>query len=141
MPSELTADVVLTNPSGSLTIGGTPRELIAVGVSGRSWRRRIVEGAYQHGRTLVGAVLATPTLTVIVRCTGATWADVATQRRLVEAATSHLAYTAAVTLAGATDTYDCEPADITYLDGPTLDGWHVRACVQDLTLQIPIRPV
>lgn len=137
MPSDLEAQVLI----GDLAIGPAPRELIAVGVTGRSWRRTTVEGRYQHGRALVGAVMDTPTLTVIVRCTEASWADVATQRRLVEAATSHLTYTASVTLAGVTDTYDCEPADITYIDGPTLDGWHVRACVQDLTLQIPIRPL
>jgi len=132
------ASVVLSHPSTPLTIGDGPSELIAVGVTGTEWRRYTVEGRYQHGRALIGAVMGTPTLTVVVRLTGSTWAAVQTRLNTLKAITSQTAYTATVTIANQVDTYQCEPADV---DLPTtLNRWAVAANVQDVTLTIPIQP-
>lgn len=136
--ADLDARVTIARTGGDLVIDAAPFELIAVGVGGRTWRRTTVEGKYQHGRALVGAVLDTQTLTIQVRCTGASW--VAAMNRLQEltAAVSVFAVEVTVEIEGRTDTYVCEPADITPASGDVIDKFRAMANMQEYTLTMPV---
>jgi len=116
------------------------RELMAVGTSGRSWRRRTAEGPYMHGRVLLGAVLEQETLTVILRCRGASWIAAMNRAQEVLTAVSALAYTAVVTIEGRTSTYVCEPADVQMVSGDTIDRFRAMAKMIEYQLSIPVRP-
>ena len=132
------ATIVLSHPTAPLTVGDGPIELLGYSISGRTWRRRTVEGPYTHGRVLIGAVLDTPTLTVTARLTGDDWADVRSTLALVQDVTAQFNYTATVTVLGAEQVWTCEPADI--FEGQ-IDRWHAKAAIQDITLSIPINPI
>lgn len=112
-------------------------EVVSVVATGRSWRRRTAEGPYMHGRALLGAVLEAGTLTVVIRCKGATWT--ATTNRLTEllAYVTPLQYTVTTTVEGVTTTYTCEPADV---DAP-MDKFFAMAKRLDVTLTIPVSPI
>lgn len=130
----------------SVTFHGTPDltitdgpdyELVSVTATGRSWRRRTAEGPYMHGRALLGAVLEQGTLTIVIRCKGATW--IAATNRLTEllAYVTPLQYTVTTTVEGTSTTYTCEPADV---DAP-LDKFYAMAKRLDVTLTIPVSPI
>lgn len=140
--ADLDIQVTVSRPGTDLDLNQDGSfEVIAVGVGGRTWQRRTVDGPYMHGRRLLGAVLASQTLVVLVRVRGATW--VAAQNRYQEMAEafSQQAYTVTQVLEGRTDTYTCEPADIALTSGATLSKHHVMAQMQEYQVTIPIDPV
>lgn len=116
--------------------------LVRVGITPRRWRRHTVEGRYQHGRALLGAVLEQATLTARVRATGDTWpAAAASWNTLVEVVSQH-AYTATVVVESAATTLACEPADIALASGD--DMWEeleLMSAMQTFVLTIPARPL
>lgn len=116
------------------------RELMAVGTSGRSWRRRTAEGPYMHGRVLLGAVLEMETLTVIFRGYGASYTAAMNRAQEVLAVVDDLAFTAVVTIEGRTSTYRCETADFTMVSGDTIDKYRAMAHMVEYQLTIPIQP-
>lgn len=136
MAADLDAQVTLNG----VQMETTGRELMAVGTSGRAWRRRTAEGPYMHGRVLLGAVLEMETLTVIVRCRGASWTAAMNRAQEVLAAVDSLAYTAVVTVEGRTSTYRCEPADVQMVSGDTIDRFRAMAGMVEYQLTIPIQP-
>lgn len=136
--ADLDARVTIARTGGALVLDEAPFELIGVGFNGRTWRRTTVEGKYQHGRALVGAVLDTRVLTVQVRCTGETW--VAVQNRLQElmTAVSPMAYQVTVEIEGHVETVTCEPADVTPASGDVIDKFRAMARMQEYTLTMPV---
>jgi hypothetical protein len=136
--ADLDARVTIARTGGALVLDEAPFELIGVGFNGRTWRRTTVEGKYQHGRALVGAVLDTRVLTVQVRCAGATW--VAVQNRLQElmTAVSPMAYQVTVEIEGHVETVTCEPADVTPASGDVIDKFRAMARMQEYTLTMPV---
>lgn len=137
---DLTAQVTLAGPP-SLTLEHPGQyELVGVGIGGRQWRRSTVEGRYQHGRVLLGAVLDMRVLTVHVRCLGATWSAVTNRANDLFEATQHMAGTVTVTMNGVTTTYTCEAADIAPASGDTVDKFRVMANMEEYVLTIPVQP-
>ncbi|WP_169165092.1 hypothetical protein [Cellulomonas taurus] len=137
--ADLDARVTIARLGGSaLVIEDAPFELIAVGTGARTWRRTTVEGKYQHGRALVGAVLDTQQLTVQVRCRGASW--IAAQNRVNEliAAVSAFSYGVTVEIEGHRQTFVCEPADVTPMSGDVIDKHRAMRSMQEYTLTIPV---
>lgn len=113
-------------------------ELIGVGVSGRTWRRTTVEGRYQPGRALVGAVVDTATIVLVVRCKGSTWVETTNRYQALVDATSPFTYQVTVVIDGQSLTYTCEPADIN--TGDTIDKYRAHAHMLEATLTIPCDP-
>lgn len=137
--ADLDARVTITRAGNtSLVIDDGSFELIAVGTGGRTWRRTTVEGKYQNGRALVGAVLDTQQLTVQVRCRGVTW--VAAQNRVNEliAAVSQFTYGVSVVIEGYTQAFVCEPADVAPMSGDVIDKHRAMRSMQEYTLTIPV---
>ncbi|GEA81411.1 hypothetical protein [Cellulomonas uda] len=132
----MTASVQFSHPSAPVTIGSTPWELVALTLPARTWRRRVVEGGYQHGRALIGAVLETGKLTVTARLSGTTWTQVDARLNTLTGATSQRTYTATVTIGGVARVFECEPADVYAED---VDRSKVAAYVQDVTLEVPVQ--
>lgn len=116
-------------------------EVIAFGAGARAWRRDTVEGRYQHGRVLIGAVLASTTAVLQVRVLGATWEEVTTRSTTLVDAFSQLAYSLTVTVEGVTTTLACEAADIALLGGDVLQKHHAMSGMQEYQLTIPRHPV
>lgn len=133
----MSAQLTIAHTPTNVVVGAAPIELVGIGESGRTWRRHTAEGRYVHGRTLIGAVMETPTLNVVLRITGDTWTAVANRRNSVLAAVSQLSYTATLTIAGVTTTYACEPADVFE---SKFDHWKVEAKVREMSLTIPVAP-
>ncbi len=128
---------------GRVTIAGlvideAPFELVAVGVGGRAWRRTTVEGKYQHGRALVGAVLDTQSITVQVRCMGTTWVAAMNRVQELMAATAAMSYQVVVEIEGHTTTYTCEPADVSPSSGDVIDKFRAMSKMQEYTLTMPV---
>lgn len=136
--ADLDARVTIARIGADLVIDDAPFELIGVGFSGRTWRRTTVEGKYQHGRALVGAVLDARVLTAQVRCTGATW--VAVQNRVQElmAATAPMAYQVTVEIEGHVETVTCESADVVPASGDVIDKHRAMESMQEYTLTMPV---
>lgn len=142
MSTDLDAQVTLSTPTGTLQLDQPGAyTLVKVGVTPRKWRRHTVEGRYQHGRALLGAVLEQATLTVQIRCEGTTWIAASNRLTTLVEAVSQFTYTATVNLAGQIDTYTCEPADMALASGETLEELAVMAAQQDYVLTIPVRPL
>jgi len=138
--SELNAQVTISG-SPTLTLEDPGDfELVAVGVGGRQWRRVTVEGRYQHGRALLGAVLASQTLTIQVRCLGASWSAVNNRRQELFTALAQDSYTVTTVIDGVTDVFTAEPADISPASGDTLDRLRAMANMQEYVLTIPVVP-
>jgi len=116
-------------------------ELIDWGVAGRSWRRRTVEGAYQHGSALVTATLADAQITVRVRCKGGSWADACVHRDLLFAAVAQRSYTLTCDVEGVVDVWACQPADIVPIAGNVIGPEWVELAEQEYVLTIPAYPV
>lgn len=131
----MTASVQLSHPSAPVTIGSTPWELVALTLPAWTWRRRVVEGGYQHGRALIGAVLETGKLAVTARLSGATWTQVDARLNALTAATSQRAYTATVTIGGVDRVFECEPADVYAED---VDRSLTAVPLQSVTLEVPV---
>lgn len=135
------AQVTLGTGPGALILEDPGRfELIGVGVGALTWRRSTVEGRYQHGRKLTGAVLDTRTLTVQVRCLGDSWVAVQNRFNDIIAAVSD-PFTATVVVDGRTEHWACEPADITPLAGDVVDKFRAMAHMQEYALTIPVYPL
>lgn len=132
--------VTLSHPTLPVVLGLYPYEVLAIGVTDDTWRRNVVESRYQHGRGLVSAVLATPTLTVAARVSGTAWSDTAAPLNALRGCLRQRSYTATVVIGGSTDVYTCEPGDIASRAGTTLDPALVRAGVHECVLTIPVRP-
>ncbi|QZN86875.1 hypothetical protein [Cellulomonas sp. C5510] len=137
--ADLDARVTIARPGDDLVLNEAPFELIGVGFGGRTWRRTTVEGKYQHGRALVGAVLDTTVLTVQVRCLGSSW--IAAQNRVTElmAAVSPFDYQVTVEIEGHVSTVHCEPADVTPASGDVIDKFRAMQSMQEYTLTMPVR--
>lgn len=139
--ADLDVQISILHPGGEVVIDEAPYELVGFGPGGRSWRRTFVEGRYQHGRALVGAVLDTRTLVVHVRVRGASWAAVTEAYETLAAAVSQFTYYVTATVEGETTIYDCEPGDIAMVSGDTLSKFHAMAGMQEYVLTIPCKPV
>jgi hypothetical protein len=140
--ADLDVQISVARPGGALLLEQDDAfEVIGVGVGGRTWRRRTVEGVYMHGRRLLSAVLNTQTLTVLVRVRGGSWVQVGNHTQTLFEAFSQHAFQVTVTVEGRTDTYQCEPADITPLAGDTIGKFHAMANMQEYQVTIPIQPV
>lgn len=134
--ADLDAAVTFHGDTDLTVTDGPDYELVDVTVTGRSWRRRTAEGPYMHGRALLGAVLEQGTLTVVLRCKGATWTAVTNRYGTLLDMVSGLEYTVTVTVEGVPTTYVCEPADV---EAP-LDKFKAMARLLDVTLTIPVQP-
>jgi hypothetical protein len=132
--------VTLSHPTLPVVLGVYPYEVIALGVSDDTWRRRFVEGRYQNGRSLVCGVLEAPTLTIAARVSAAAWSDTRAPMNALRGCLRQRSYTATVVIGGSTDMYSCEPGDIATRAGATLDPALVRAGVHEVVLTIPVRP-
>ena len=137
----LNAQVTIGTDPDTIVLDTAPYDLVAVGVGGRTWRRRTVEGPYMHGRRLLSAALNTEVLTIVVRISGATWPDAATNTEALFSALSQHTYPVTVTVEGETETYQCEPADIANVAGDTISKFHAMQSMQEYQVQIPIDPV
>lgn len=135
------ADLDVSCTIAGINLDSTGYELVAVGAPGRTWRRRTVEGTYQHGRALLGAVLATQTLQIVVRCTGTTWSGAVTKANALITAVSALSFTATVTIEGVTTTYRCEAADVALASGDTVEKFRAMAGMVEYQLQVPVAPL
>ena len=124
-----------------MILDAAPFDLVAFGAGGRTWRRETVEGRYQHGRALVGAVLATQSLSVHVRITAPTWAAVTAYYEILAGAVSQFSYTVTAVVEGETTVYTCEPGDISMVSGDTLSKFHAMVGMQEYLLTIPYSPV
>ena len=137
----LDAQVTIGTAPNTVVLDTAPFDLVGVGAGGRTWRRRTVEGPYMHGRRLLSAVLNTQVLTVVVRVVGSSWAEVCSSTETLFNALSQHTYPVTVTVEGETETYQCEPADITNVAGDTLSKFHAMSNMQEYQVQIPIGPV
>lgn len=138
---DLAAQATISLPVGSLDLD-TPGdfELVEIGVSGRTWRRTVVDGPFMHGNVLIGAVMDTATLTIIVRTRGTNWvAAMNRTQELFDALAQH-AYTITTVIAGRTDVHTCQPADIRLVSGDTISKYHAMAQMQEYLVTIPITP-
>lgn len=140
MADELDAVITIATPGGDVVLDAAPFDLVAFGAGGRTWRREVVEGRYQHGRALVGAVLATQSLSIHVRIVAATWAEVAAHYEELADAVSQFSYQVTAVVEGETTVYDCEPGDIAMVSGDTLSKFHAMAGMQEYLLTIPYAP-
>lgn len=131
---------VLVNGSLQLSNPGV-YEIVTVGPGERAWRRTTVEGKYQHGRKLIGAVLDTGSVTMVVRVYGNTWNVVNTRAKTMIDAVSRPSYTLQVTLDGVVNQWTCEPADISLVGGGGWQKFHAMARMQEYQLIIPRDPV
>lgn len=136
----MAADLDAACTIAGINLASAGYELVAVGAPGRRWRRRIAEGPYQHGRVLLGAVLESQTLTIVVRCKGATWSEAVTKANALISAVSALSYAATVTIEGVTTTYACEAADVAMASGDTLDKFRAMAGMVEYQLTVPVAP-
>ncbi len=141
MADDLDASVAFSSPDGPLVVptDGAYR-LVELGVTPRRWRRNTVEGRYQHGRALVGAVLEQGLLTVRVVALGASWVAAANRLDELTAVVSQHRYTATVTVAGRVDVWTCEPADMALADRETWEKHMLMASQQEYVLSIPVSP-
>lgn len=118
-------------------------EVVDLGLGARSWRRTTLEGRYQHGRALLGAVLDTMTIPLVVRVYGASVQEVSTRAQTLIAAVSQQAYTITCVLGGtgaATFTWSCEPADV-QLAGGSVNKFQLMQHQQEYVLAIPRDPI
>jgi len=136
----------MSDLDASVTFHGSPDlvidldddyELVSVVTSERTWRRTTVEGPYMHGRALVNAVLDVETLTVQVRCKGATWTQAQNNYQALLPYVSAFSYQVTVSIDGYTTTYTCEPADVS----APLDKFAAMARRHLVTLTIPTSPI
>lgn len=139
--ADLDAQITVSTPGGPLLLEQDGAfEIIAVGTSGRTWRRRTVEGPYMHGRRLLSAVLDTETLTILVRVKGTTWVGAMNRATELFDAFAQHSYTVTVVVDGRTDTYQCEPGDIARVSGDTISKYHAMVNMQEYQMSIPIQP-
>lgn len=144
MRTDLPVSCTISRPSGGpleLQAPGT-YEVVGLGPGGRSWRRHTVEGRYQHGRALLGAVLDTMTVALVVRVYGASQSQISTRAQTLITAVSQMSYTVSVTLGGTGSVnyqWKCEPADV-QIAGGEFDKYHLMAGHQDYVLSIPRDP-
>jgi hypothetical protein len=135
--ADLDAQVTFSGDTDLTITDGDDYELVSVVATGRSWRRRTVEGTYMHGRALLGAVLDAGTLTVQVRCKGDSWVSTANRYQELLPYVTPLSYEVTVTIEGVATTYTCEPADV---EAP-LEKFSAMAKLLDVTLTIPVSPL
>lgn len=133
--------VTLSHPTTPLVLGVYPFDVLALGVSDDTWRRRLVQGRYQNGRSLVGAVLDTPLLTIAARVTCAGWTETRAPMNALRTALRQRTYTATVVIGTSTDVYTCEPGDIASRSGEMLNPALVRAGIHEVLLTIPVQLV
>lgn len=131
----------VSRPTGALQLNSGGYEIVTAGPGGRSWRRTTVEGKYQHGRALVGAVLNHGSLPLVVRVHGDSWSQVSNRAQTLIAAFSQYSYTLTITINGVTSTWRCEPADITIAGGDQWQKFHAMANQQEYQLVIPRDPI
>lgn len=132
---DLNAQVTINTPTGNLLLENLPHsELVSVGVDGISWRRETVESRYQHGSMLLGAVMQNGTLSGTVRFLGASRH---TTIASFVGALSQRSYTVTVTIEGRTQTYSCQPGDISR---GTYDKFQLMVDQQEYSFSIPVRP-
>lgn len=115
-------------------------EVVSVGPGGRSWRRHTVEGRYQHGRRLIGAVLETGTAVLVVRVYGSSWSQVSSRATTLINAFSAQSYTLQVTINGVTTQWECEPADVSLVGGDSWQKFHAMSNMQEYQILIPRHP-
>lgn len=116
-------------------------EVVSIGPGGRSWRRHTVEGRYQHGRKLVGAVMETGAAILVVRVYGNSWASVNARATAMIEAFSNRSYTLKVTINGMTHEWLCEPADISLVGGDVWQKFHAMSNMQEYQIMVPRSPV
>lgn len=131
----------VSRSGGALNLESGGYEIVAVGPGGRSWRRSTVEGRYQHGRALIGAVLEQGALPLVVRVKGSSWSQVSNRAQALVDAFSQTSYTLTITIENVTNRWRCEPADIQIAGGDEFQKFHAMANQQEYVLSIPRDPI
>lgn len=134
--ADLNAAVTFHGPPAITVADGDDYELVSVVAGDRQWRRRTVEGPYMHGRALLGAVLEVGSLSIVVRCKGATYVAAMNRYNALLSAVTSMTYLVTVTVEGHTTTYSCEPADVS----APLEKFRAMAGMHEVTLTIPVEP-
>lgn len=127
-------------PSLDLESDETGIHVVSIGAGGRTWRRKTVEGPFQPGRMLVGAVIDTGAVTGVVRVYGADWLEVRTRTQEMFEAFSQMRYMMMVTIEGVLDIYICEPADISIVGGDTWQKPQLYEAMQEFQFSAPYEP-
>ena len=116
-------------------------EIVSIGPGGRTWRRRTVEGTYQHGRRSIGEVLETMTVPLVVRVHGTSWSQVSNRAQTLIDAVSQHTYILTVLMEGVTSQWLCEPAEVRMVAGDAWDKFEAMALQQTYQLTIPRDPI
>ena len=142
MPDEISVAVNVTRQTLSMDALELEADgafhIVAIGAGGHVWRRTTVEGPFQHGRLLLGAVLDTAVLTGIVRVYGANWQEVRTNAQLMFDAFSQMRYLVVVNIEDVLDVYVCEPADVVPVGGDAWQKPQLFAAMQEYQFSAPI---
>lgn len=115
--------------------------IIEWGPGSRTFRRSTVEGPFQAGRRLLGAVLDVRSISGAVRVYGASWTEVRTNAEEMFAALSQRSFLITETIDSAVSQYICEPADIAFVGGDTYQKHHIIRKMQEYVLSIPFDPL
>lgn len=132
----LDVQVGVITPGGILFLESATSDLVSVSKGDRVWRRHTVEGRYQHGRALIGAVLSSDTLNITVRFKGSSLTAAMNAYQAAVAAFSQHSYSVVVEVEGWTTTYWCEPADVS----APLEKFRAMADLHEATFSVPVDP-
>ena len=116
-------------------------EIVDFGPGSVTWRRNRVSGRYQHGGQSLGETMDMGTLVMIVRVYGDSWAQVRSRTTIMMNALYKHAYTITSVIDGVTDTYACEPADVTLVGGDSWQKQHLMSRMQEYMISTPYDPV
>jgi type II secretory pathway component PulM len=136
---EASVSIVLAG-GGLLTLGDAPYVIESITTPGRQWRRATVEGRYQHGRALLGAVLEAATLVIDVRVQAANWVAEQSALGTLINAVSRRSYLVDVEIDGHVDEWTCEMADVALAES-SLEKHLAMSGMQTYRLTIPAYPL
>lgn len=140
---EFQIQVTISRSPSNLVMNATNGYYIArdgIGPGEQTWRRNTVESTFVSGRVLTHAVRDTANISLAVRVTSDTPANLHTKINAMTQAFSQFSYTMTVLIDGVQYTWNCEPADWAIGDGGNFQDLHLRSNTQYVRLSIPRRP-
>lgn len=147
MASEIAISVLVSAPVSGATMNlndGTNYTVVDWSPPSVTYRRSVVTGRYQGGRRSTGEVIDSATMTGVIRVSGATWTNARNSAFKMAAQLAQHSYTIAVKMAGRTETYECEPADME-LTAASLNSSKIAGVSgkprHEYTITIPCYPV
>lgn len=131
---------------GALSLAGGSRsvpgyEIIAWGPGGVAWRRNVAKNPFVSGEALISAVKDVRMLSLEVMVYGSGMNDLNSRMATLMAAFEQFAYLTTVTVGGAPNGYNCEPADYSVGDNGQWNKFLLAQFMQNVNFTIPCSPI